>query len=166
MKEKTIDRRVDRQDRRIRERIHDPYATQSKLQEPSACPDCSAVWKAGRWTWMRAPADAHVEVCPACRRVADSYPAGELTISGSFLREHREEILHLARNTETTEKAEHPLHRIINIADGDDAVTVTTTDIHLPRRIGEALHHAYEGRFDFDYDEEGYFIRCRWHRAR
>ena len=32
------------------------------------------------------------------------------------------------------------------------------------RRIGQALHNAYEGEFDFHYDEEGYFIRVNWTR--
>jgi hypothetical protein len=36
--------------------------------------------------------------------------------------------------------------------------------IHLPRRIGQALFDAWEGDFDFRYDEEGYFIRVSWSR--
>ena len=39
---------------------------------------------------------------------------------------------------------------------------ITTTDIHLPRRIGQALHSAYKGSLDVHYDEEGYFIRVHW----
>jgi hypothetical protein len=41
---------------------------------------------------------------------------------------------------------------------------ITTTDIHLPRRIGEALHRAYEGDLDFHYEEEAYSIRVTWRR--
>jgi len=41
---------------------------------------------------------------------------------------------------------------------------VTTTDIHLPRRIGEALVSAYDGALDLTYDEDGYFLRANWHR--
>jgi hypothetical protein len=50
------------------------------------------------------------------------------------------------------------------IEERDDAIVVRTTDIHLPRRIGEALRHAYRGELDFHYDEEAYFIRVRWTR--
>ena len=39
-----------------------------------------------------------------------------------------------------------------------------TTDIHLPRRIGEALHHAHRGELDFHYDKEAYAIRVSWRR--
>lgn len=153
-----------RGDRRISERNHDPYATRHKVKEPAVCPDCGAVLKAGRWSWARRPDGANAETCPACRRIADAYPAGELVIGGTFIGDHKDEILNLARNTENLEKTEHPLNRIMHIADGPDAITVTTTDLHLPRRIGEALQHAYQGDFEFDYDREGYFIRCRWHR--
>ena len=152
-----------RHNRRITERVHDPYATRRKTKEPAVCTDCGAVLKAGRWRWGRRPAGAHAETCPACRRVADAYPAGELRIAGDFALDHKAEILSLVRNTETCEKGEHPLHRIMHIDDRlSDVITITTTDLHLPRRIGEALHHAYHGHFEFGYD--GYYIRCRWRR--
>ncbi len=41
---------------------------------------------------------------------------------------------------------------------------VSTTDIHLPRRIGEALKRAYDGMLELDYDEDGYFLRASWTR--
>ena len=41
---------------------------------------------------------------------------------------------------------------------------VTTTDIHLPRRIGHALEHAFKGKLDTHYNEEEYFIRIQWRR--
>jgi len=50
------------------------------------------------------------------------------------------------------------------IDEADGKMIITTTDIHLPRRIGQAIHNAYEGEFDFKYDEEGYFIRVNWCR--
>ena len=50
------------------------------------------------------------------------------------------------------------------IDERDDQFVITTTDIHLPRRIGQAIYNAYEGDFDFHYDEEGYFIRAKWRR--
>jgi hypothetical protein len=110
------------------------------------------------------PDGAHEELCEACHRISDRYAAGELTIASAFLARHKDEILHLARHQEGREKAEHPLHRIIDIEEQDDAIVVRTTDIHLPRRIGEALRHAYRGELEFHYEEESYFIRIRWTR--
>ena len=50
------------------------------------------------------------------------------------------------------------------IEEQGDAIVVRTTDIHLPRRIGEALQHAYHGELDFRYEEETYFLRVHWTR--
>jgi hypothetical protein len=156
--------RQPRRDRLIRENIHDPYKTRLKLREPTVCPQCGAVFHEGRWHWAPRPSPAHKELCQACHRINDHCSAGELTITGDFAMRHKDEILHLARHQEEQEKAEHPLHRIMDIAEQDGAVVVRTTDIHLPRRIGEALHHAYRGELEFHYAEEAYFIRVRWTR--
>ncbi len=153
-----------RGDRLLRERVHDPYKTRLKLPEPTLCPQCGAVFRKGRWTWESAPAKAKEERCQACRRINDAYPAGVVRLSGGFLKKHRTEILNLARNQEALEKGEHPLHRVMNIEDKDAEIEITTTDIHLPRRIGQALYNAYEGALDFRYDDGGYFIRVSWTR--
>ena len=76
------------------------------------------------------------------------FPAGEIRLGGSFLGKHRDEILHLVRHQEEMEKAEHPLNRIMKIDDTPDQILVTTTEIHLPRRIGEALRNAFHGELD------------------
>lgn len=155
---------TDRQDRLIRERVHDPYKFRAKMSEPTVCSDCGAVYHKGRWQWMDAPAGAHDDLCQACHRIKDDYPAGEVTVGGDFLSGHKDEILNLARNLEAQEKGEHPLNRIMSIEESGGETLIRTTDIHLPRRIGEALAHAYEGDLEFSYDEEGYFIRVTWRR--
>jgi NMD protein affecting ribosome stability and mRNA decay len=154
-----------RKDRLIHEHVHDPYKTKHKLPEPSVCPVCKAVFKEGRWQWAESwPMDAHPAVCQACHRTNDDYPAGVVRLVGGFARAHKEEILNLARHHEQEAKAEHPLHRIMKIEEGVEGVVISTTDLHLPRRIGDALHHAYKGQLDVHYDEEGYFVRVTWTR--
>ena len=156
--------REPRRDRLIREHVHDPYKTRLKLPEPTVCPQCGAVFHEGRWHWAPRPDDAHEELCQACHRINDRYAAGELTITGNFVVHHKDEILHLARHQEEQEKAEHPLHRIMGIEERDGVVVVRTTDIHLPRRIGEALRHAYHGELDCRYGEEAYSVHVSWTR--
>lgn len=156
--------RESRRDRAIHERVHDTYKIRAKLPEPTVCPKCGAVFHKGRWTWMTPVVQAHEEMCPACHRIEDKYPAGFLTMEGRFLEEHKEEILNLVRHQEELEKGEHPLHRIIAITEQREGMLVTTTDMHLPRRIGEALQRAYAGELDFHYVEEGNLLRVRWKR--
>ncbi len=166
MKERDIERHPPHLQGRFQEHVHDPYKTRLKLHDPSVCPDCGALYHSGRWTWPEVPPpeNAEPERCQACHRIHDHYPAGWVTLSGGFVASHRAEILHLLRHNEELEKAEHPLHRIMDIEDENGALVVTTTDIHLPRRIGEALHHAYRGTLDYHYEEETYRLRVRWSR--
>lgn len=165
MKQNDLTRRVDRKDRRIRERVHDPYKTRLKLPDPTICPDCGALFRKGRWQWTdHPPAGANEEICQACNRIRDDYPAGTVTLTGGFVDSHRDEILGLVRNQGQLENGEHPLHRIMNIEAAPGRVVVTTTDIHLPRRIGEAVQHAFNGALDFHYEEEAYFLRVNWTR--
>lgn len=81
------------------------------------------------------------------------------------MKEHEEEILNLARNVEQTEKQEHPLNRIMAIdKEAPDTLVITTTDIHLPQRIGTAIHHAFHGDLKLHFDEDDYFMRVDWTR--
>ncbi len=146
------------------ELVHDAYKSKKKLPEPTRCPDCGAIYEDGRWTWGLAPADANEELCPACHRIRDHYPAGYVTLEGEFLKAHRDEVLQLARNREEKEKAEHPLERIMAIEDIDGGVQITTTDTHLARDIGEAVHSAYKGELEYHYNKEENLLRVHWAR--
>ncbi|HXV59793.1 MAG TPA: BCAM0308 family protein [Vicinamibacteria bacterium] len=153
-----------RRDRRLQELVHDTYKSKRKLPEPTVCPECFAVYHDGRWQWREKPADAHEERCPACARTHDKYPAGQVTVTGPFLKEHRDEILNLAWNQEKKARGEHPLDRIMGIDEEEGMIVIKTTDIHLPRAIGEALHRAYEGELDYRYNEEEYYLDVSWER--
>lgn len=144
------------------ERVHDAYKARGKLPEPTGCPQCGAVFLEGRWRWGEIPPNAHREICPACHRMLDHYPAGFVTLSGDFFLAHHDEIMHLVRHHEEREKAEHPLQRIMEVERHDDGVLVTTTDIHLARGIGEALHHAYQGELKYHYNPAESLLRVHW----
>ena len=153
-----------RRDRLLQEAVHDTYKTKGKLPEPALCPDCGAVFQDGRWQWLEKPKQAHQARCPACHRMHDNFPAGFVMLSGDFLAAHEAEILSVVRNHEAREKAEHPLQRVMNIEKSPDGWLVTTTDIHLARGIGDALHHAYHGELEFHYNPQQNLLRVNWRR--
>ncbi|MCK5242010.1 ATPase [bacterium] len=156
--------REKRKDRNLKEHYHDTYKSQLKLPEPTLCPKCQAVFENGRWRWARRPVGAYELICPACHRIRDKFPAGILILNGEFLGKHKDEILNLCHNEETNAKQKHPLHHIMEIAEERGCIKITFTDNHLPRRIGDALFHAYKGELDFHYAEEDKFIRVTWKR--
>lgn len=146
----------------FQEQVHDTYKAKGKLPEPTVCPQCNAVFQNGGWRWGDAPANAHHSMCPACHRLQDHYPAGFVILSGQFFTTHRDEIMNLVSNHEHSERAEHPLQRIMAVEEIEGGVLVTTTDIHLARGIGEALHHAYRGDLEYHYNPAENLLRVHW----
>lgn len=138
-----------------------------KPAEPAVCPDCLAVFHGGRWQWLERPAGAEEIVCPACHRSRDRFPAGFVDLDGPFCAAHREEILGLIRHHAEQARAAHPLKRLMAIEDsGGDSpgLRLTTTDIHLARELGEALHSAYQGELEFHYNDAENLLRVHWQR--
>lgn len=154
-----------RRGRRAQDRtVTDPYKRAKKLHDPSVCPQCGVVYHEGRWQWAERPTRAHEVLCQACHRINADFPAGVVTLSGDFLRLHGDEIRHIVRRQEEIENPEHPFNRIMKISNESDRIVVTTTDLHLPRRIGEVLKSAFDGELTFKYEGDGYFLRVDWHR--
>jgi hypothetical protein len=139
----------------------DPYQTQQKPHEPTVCPQCRAVFHNGRWQWGPSPEGARSNVCPACRRIADVFPAGIVTAHAAIALRCKPEIISIARNAEAVEQAEHPLNRIMSIEETEAGLVISTTDIHLPRRIASALKRALRGELDVHFDA-AYFVRIDW----
>jgi hypothetical protein len=142
--------------------ILDPYQPRQKLHEGTACPQCGAVYHDGRWQWVARTPHGSEALCAACRRINDNFPAGVVTLHGDFAKEHKGELIHLARHQEEAEKEEHALNRIISIKEDGGGIVINTTDIHLPRRIGEAVKRAFHGKIEVSFEEDGYFVRVDW----
>ena len=133
------------------------------VPEPAQCSDCDAVYYEGRWRWGSVPLSAHEVRCPACERLRNNKPAAWLTLEGASIAAHRDEMKRVALQREASQRARHPLQRIMRIEDTARGLRVTTTDLSLARDIGEALREAYGGALDFEYDQQG-SLRVRWER--
>jgi hypothetical protein len=87
-----------------------------------------------------------------------------VTSRRDFARDHKEEMIHLARHQEEAEKTDHPPNRIINIEESAEGVVINTTDIHLPHRIGEAIQRVFHGQIEDIFEKNGYFVKVNWTR--
>jgi len=154
-----------RKDRLIKDNRKDTYIDQITLKDPALCSKCNAVYTNGRWTWKTTEQTTTKTTCPACRRISDNYPAGYIEIKGNFFLLHSTDILNLVNNVERLEKTERPLERIISITKGENKTVITTTGIHIARRIGEALKRSYQGNYLFQYADGEKSIRVFWERA-
>jgi NMD protein affecting ribosome stability and mRNA decay len=140
-----------RKDRLLKDERKDAYVDQASVRESSVCSKCNAVYTSGRWTWKTSDQTTTKTTCPACRRINDNYPAGCIEIKGNFFVQHSNDILNLVNNVEKLEKNERPLERIITIKERKDKTIITTTGIHIARRIGEALSRSYQGDYKYQY---------------
>lgn len=149
----------------VGEKDHDSYRLRAKPPEPTWCPDCGAVYEEGRWQWKeRVASSAPGLVCSACQRIRDDFPAGYVRIEGEFALEHREELMQLVQHRAEHARAEHPMQRIMATQMDERHILLTTTDIHLARDIGEALHRAYQGELTLRYSDDENLVRVHWHR--
>lgn len=163
---KNLPPRTPRVDAIVSEAGEDPYRLIRSYPEPTACSSCGSIYREGRWTWgsKADAAGANMVVCPACRRIKDEYFAGELIVSGAFVASHRDDVVATLRAEAEEETREHPLHRIGRMEELSDRVLVWTTDVHLARRLGEALNSSYKGSLKFDYPKGDETIRVEWER--
>lgn len=156
-----------REDRLIKEEVHDPYMARCKPSEPTVCSECGVAFTGGRWQWVEESlAEPHMMLCPACQRIHDRVPAGYLTLGGSFFTAQKDEIMNLIQNHVEQQKKQHPMKRLINIEDqADDSMLLTFTDLHLVSSVGKAIESAYQGDFDVQYTDEASIVRGKWHRS-
>ncbi len=142
-----------------------PYYELRSYPEPTVCSGCGLVYHKGRWTHnAEAPAQANRELCPACKRIQDRNPGGVVYLDGSYLQAHCDEIVNIAKNQEKIAREQRPLQRIMWMKPNGDGLEIATTNVHLARRIGEAIYQAHKGNLDIKYSEGDRFARVYWRR--
>jgi len=146
-----------------------PYHEDRKYPEPTECPRCHLIYRNGRWQQAGEATNlqrkAHSSHCPACRREIDRLPSGLLYLSGTYLDQHREEILNIASNQSQSAAQQRPLQRIMWIEKGTDNTEIATTDSHLATRIGKAIEAACKGSLVIKHAHETQLVRVYWERS-
>ncbi|QBE69304.1 hypothetical protein SynWH8101_1722 [Synechococcus sp. WH 8101] len=144
----------------------DPFVDKEKPREHSLCPHCGATVHQGRWSWHQAVESAPEQICPACRRIAERLPAGELELSGPFLQEHEEEVMHLLLHNEQRYRSEHPLERMMWMESNglSGATRIAFSGHHITHGLAKRLQRAYGGRLSGDDVTPGSKLRLQWHR--
>ncbi len=151
----------------------DPYLPKKSSPSVSVCPECRAICRNKRWyldeeefalLTRKKGGEAPRRRCPACRKISDGFVGGVVTLRGSFVREHREEIRNLVRNEERRAMGFNPLARIVNFTEDEDGFVVSTTAEKLAQRIGRELHKACRGSLEYKWSEDAKLLRVHWVR--
>ncbi|ACC76040.1 BCAM0308 family protein [Paraburkholderia phymatum] len=154
-----------RRDQRYQPHTTDSYRSPARVQGGTGCRECGAVYENGRWTWSANAEHTSQLVCPACRRILEHAPAGELWLeSGAYLVAHHDEVVSLLRHESANEEKRHALERLMNIEEEAEGIRVTTTGPHTLRRLSEALVRAHHGHLSIEYRDGEGVLRARWSR--
>jgi hypothetical protein len=85
-------------------------------------------------------------------------------LEGPAVAAQGDELLRIALNEAEHEGAEHPLHRVMqSFKHAEDCIELTTTDVHLPQRMAEAVRRSHGGELHIDYAKDEYSVRVHWH---
>jgi len=152
------------QDRRVR--VDSPSRRSDKYPSDTKCPKCGLLFHEG--VWKRASTAGKQEVrwklCPACLQARNRRVGGTVMLAGSFIAQHREELLNRIRNVETNTSEERPLERVISIKENKDFIIISATTEHLVARIAKSIHRDFGGSLELRYAPEDKFATARWHR--
>jgi hypothetical protein len=150
--------------KRIVER--DPYLPTRSPKGILQCSGCGAFYVRRHWTLdpptgLVSRVHAHPIFCPACTKLRQRYPGGELRLIG-FKMEDRGEIARILRNEEERARRKNPLERILwlQVKNGDWWVETSTEK--LAQRLGRCLKKAKGGRLNYKWGHNNKFIRVLW----
>lgn len=159
-------------DKRGRSRTSvDPYLPQGGLKEPALCSSCQALYRNKHWELdqeavaaARAAGDLTEVTCPACQKIAESYPEGVVTLSGDYLWDHEAEIRNLLANEEEKVRGRNPLERIMRMTRDERSLVIETTEKKLAEHLGRAIHKAHQGELKVTRGDDQGACRVYWER--
>lgn len=149
-----------------------PFMPEERPKEPSLCTSCKTVYLHKQWTldpetYRRLETDPETNWihCPACQKIAASYPEGIVTLSGSYLWKHEAEIQRILKNEEQKALAKNPFERVIRKLRDEDKIVIETTDKKLAEHLGRVLHKAHRGELHISWTGAPDSCRVHWERS-
>ncbi len=144
----------------------DTYLPRLSPKEVIQCTGCGAFYHRRHWmlampAGFNPPAHVHPIYCPACRKIKERYPSGELSLKGMDPAE-RQEILRILRNEEEQARNKNPLERIMNVAQKNSDWKVETTTEKLAQRLGRSVRKARGGKLVYKWSHNNKFLRVVW----
>jgi hypothetical protein len=144
----------------------DTYLPRRSPKGTMQCSGCGAFYFRRRWT-LKLPDGfsksllAHPIFCPACTKVREHYPSGELRLLGVELGE-RSEIARLLRNEEERARQKNPLERIMDLQAKNGDWRIETTTEKLAQRLGRSIRKARGGTLVYKWSHNNKFVRVVW----
>jgi NMD protein affecting ribosome stability and mRNA decay len=134
------------------------------------CSGCGAFHYRRHWTLtppggFSSQIHSHLVFCPACRKIADRFPGGELTLRGVEAG-NRGEISRLLRNEESRAREKNPLEQIMRVDAASDGLRVATTTEKLAQRLGRSIRKAHGGKLTYKWGHNNKFVRVVWEKNR
>jgi NMD protein affecting ribosome stability and mRNA decay len=157
--------------RRLGVKQPDPYTARRPPSGPAVCQECHAIFEKKRWRFDESAYEALIVkvkvkliTCPACLKIRDRYPEGELTLRWPGIPDHRRDVIGLLRKEEVRAQKVNPLERIMRIEGEGGEVRVLTTNVKLAQRLGRELERAYHGKTHYHWAHRDRLVRVVWER--
>ena len=166
-KRKTIGRALDQSRPDVPHRAN---AAPDITGDVAVCGRCHAIYHPKHWhldeaEYQRLRLDPKVSevVCPGCTAIENRDFRGQVTLKGSVLAKHREQILNTIYNEEAHLRATNPHSRIGLIEEKEGELHVWTVNEFLADRIGKELSKAFAGsHVESNHLPRGNFTRVVW----
>ena len=153
------------------ERSTSAYLPKKGMKEVAVCDKCHMIYQNKRWylddkeaSNLLTDSRVHRGTCPICRRMEDNVPAGSVTLSGDYFRQHEEEILDLIKNTEVKSRVKNPFGRIMEISQEGNVLNVSTTEDKLAQKLGREVYKAHKGELHYKWSHDQEMVRVAWQR--
>jgi len=134
------------------------------------CKFCSSIYEEKHWKSIEKLNPKFIDqmkktVCPACHAGKGLISDGTLHVTGSFMNQHRQEILNIILNTETREINRDILNRIERIDTRPNEITVYTGKNMLAVEIGKKISDAYKGgKLEIKWSKKDKPVEVKWHK--